>query len=680
MAETCAELGIPFVHISTDYVFDGSGDAPRAPDAPTAPLGAYGRSKLAGETGVRRGRGLCDPAHVLGRVGPWRQFRQDDAARGAARGSLRVVDDQIGGPTPAADIAAACLKIAAHLAERPGDAGIYHFAGAPDTSWAGFAEAIFEMAQLDVAVEHIPTTEYPLPAPRPLNSRLDCSDDRSRLRHPAPRLARGAGRHPQRPFTPRWHIMTKRKGIILAGGSGTRLYPITIGVSKQLLPIYDKPMIYYPISVLMLAGIREIAIITTPEDQAQFMRTLGDGRQWGLQFTYIVQPSPDGLAQAYLLARDFLTVRRRRWCWATTSSSATACRRCWRRPTIEAAGTVFGYRVADPERYGVVDFGPEGEVRAIIEKPKVPPSPYAVTGLYFLDGTAPERAAEVKPSDAGELEITSLLESYLHDGSLDVQKMGRGFRLARHRDPCEPSGCRELRAHADRTAGDAERIARGNRLCAGLDHRRSTARTYQFVYQERLWRLPEIPALRARADVAAANPSGHWRRVGRCSIVCARCFLRYASHHEARACGVGLPRHRLRRREHRDVCAGGWRLRLTGGQSAEAVRFSWPDGTGCAPRPTPPDVRRRVGGPCATWGSTWRCRARRPADPVSCAAAIGRGAACHHAAPGRAANPRMRRRMRRAFCRDMIRALPALRPTPCAGRRREASHQGRASA
>src|SRR6056297_1679449 len=222
--------------------------------------------------------------------------------------------------------------------------------------------------------------------------------------------------------------MTKRKGIILAGGSGTRLYPITIGVSKQLLPIFDKPMIYYPISVLMLAGIREIAIITTPEDQAQFQRTLGDGGQWGLEFTYIVQPSPDGLAQAYILARDFLA--------GAPSAMVLGDNIFFGHglPEIlaaadrsEAGGTVFGYQVADPERYGVVDFGTQGEVRAIIEKPKVPPSSFAVTGLYFLDGTAPERAAQVTPSARGELEITSLLESYLHDGSLDVQKMGRGF-------------------------------------------------------------------------------------------------------------------------------------------------------------------------------------------------------------------------------------------------------------
>ena len=222
--------------------------------------------------------------------------------------------------------------------------------------------------------------------------------------------------------------MTKRKGIILAGGSGTRLYPITIGVSKQLLPIFDKPMIYYPISVLMLAGIREIAIITTPEDQAQFQRTLGDGGQWGLEFTYIVQPSPDGLAQAYILARDFLG--------GAPSAMVLGDNIFFGHglPEIlaaadrsQAGGTVFGYQVADPERYGVVDFGTQGEVRAIIEKPKVPPSSFAVTGLYFLDGTAPERAAQVTPSARGELEITSLLESYLRDGSLDVQKMGRGF-------------------------------------------------------------------------------------------------------------------------------------------------------------------------------------------------------------------------------------------------------------
>lgn len=222
--------------------------------------------------------------------------------------------------------------------------------------------------------------------------------------------------------------MTNRKGIILAGGSGTRLYPITMGVSKQLLPIYDKPMIYYPISVLMLAGIREICMITTPQDQDQFKRTLGDGSQWGVEITYVIQPSPDGLAQAYILAEDFLD--------GAPSAMVLGDNIFFGHglPEIMAAadakdvgGTVFGYHVADPERYGVVAFGAEGEVTQIIEKPAVPPSNYAVTGLYFLDGTAPARAREVKPSERGEVEITTLLEMYLAEGQLDVQRMGRGY-------------------------------------------------------------------------------------------------------------------------------------------------------------------------------------------------------------------------------------------------------------
>ncbi|WP_421693091.1 glucose-1-phosphate thymidylyltransferase RfbA [Aestuariivirga sp.] len=220
----------------------------------------------------------------------------------------------------------------------------------------------------------------------------------------------------------------RRKGIILAGGSGTRLWPVTIGVSKQLLPVYDKPMIYYPLSVLMLAGIREIAIITTPEDQSHFIRALGDGSQWGLSFTYIVQPSPDGLAQAYLLARDFLSGDASALILGDNiffghglpDVLAAAGAR-------DAGGTVFGYHVADPQRYGVVDFDQEGQVQALVEKPVSPPSNYAVTGLYFLDGRAPELAARIKPSPRGELEIVDLLELYRREGQLHVEKMGRGF-------------------------------------------------------------------------------------------------------------------------------------------------------------------------------------------------------------------------------------------------------------
>ena len=222
--------------------------------------------------------------------------------------------------------------------------------------------------------------------------------------------------------------MTARKGIILAGGSGTRLYPITIGISKQLLPIYDKPMIYYPLSVLMLAGIREIAVITTPQDQAQFQRTLGDGTQWGVSITYIEQPSPDGLAQAYLLAEDFLAGAPSAMVLGDNIFFGHGLPGLMGRADARGTGgTVFGYHVADPERYGVVAFDSDGAVSEIIEKPEVPPSNYAVTGLYFLDGSAPERARAVVPSPRGELEITSLLGLYLEAGLLQVETMGRGY-------------------------------------------------------------------------------------------------------------------------------------------------------------------------------------------------------------------------------------------------------------
>ena len=222
--------------------------------------------------------------------------------------------------------------------------------------------------------------------------------------------------------------MTQRKGIILAGGSGTRLYPLTMAVSKQLMPIYDKPMIYYPLSVLMLSGIREVAIITTPDDQAQFQHLLGDGSQWAMRFEYIVQPSPDGLAQAYLLAEEFLDGAASTMVLGDNIFFGHGLPELLESAAAqERGGTVFGYHVADPQHYGVVGFDETGKVDQIIEKPADPPSNYAVTGLYFLDGEAPERAKSVQPSARGELEITSLLETYLLDGSLDVKTMGRGF-------------------------------------------------------------------------------------------------------------------------------------------------------------------------------------------------------------------------------------------------------------
>ena len=222
--------------------------------------------------------------------------------------------------------------------------------------------------------------------------------------------------------------MTNRKGIILAGGSGTRLYPLTMAVSKQLLPIYDKPMIYYPLTVLMLAGIREIMIITTPQDQDQFQRLLGDGTQWGIHLEYKIQPSPDGLAQAFILAEDFLDGAPSAMVLGDNIFFGHGLPQVLAAADAQGNGaTVFGYHVSDPERYGVVDFEADGRVKIIIEKPASPPSNYAVTGLYFVDGSAPERAKQVTPSARGELEITSLLESYLTDGALRVEKMGRGY-------------------------------------------------------------------------------------------------------------------------------------------------------------------------------------------------------------------------------------------------------------
>ena len=221
------------------------------------------------------------------------------------------------------------------------------------------------------------------------------------------------------------------RGIILAGGSGTRLYPITKGVSKQLVPIYDKPMIYYPLSVLMLAGIKEILVITTPEDQSSYQRLLGDGLELGVRFEYVAQPSPDGLAQAFILGNEFI-------------DDDDAClilgdniyyghdltmllSSAFKNVRDENKATVFGYHVNDPQRYGVAEFDAQGNVISLEEKPKQPKSNYAVTGLYFYPNDVIQKAAAVKPSDRGELEITTVNQMYLAEGRLKLETMGRGF-------------------------------------------------------------------------------------------------------------------------------------------------------------------------------------------------------------------------------------------------------------
>ena len=222
--------------------------------------------------------------------------------------------------------------------------------------------------------------------------------------------------------------MNARKGIILAGGLGTRLYPITKSISKHLLPVYDKPLIYYPLSTLMLTGIREIAIITTPDDKDQYKNLLGDGRQWGISLTYIVQEKPEGIAQAYLLANFFLAGAPSTLILGDNIFFGDGLGPLLKKASIvENGATIFCYHVRDPGRYGVVGFDNKQNINQIIEKPNKPPSNYAITGLYFLDGDAPKHAQKIKPSDRNELEITSLLEIYKERNMLNYELMGRGF-------------------------------------------------------------------------------------------------------------------------------------------------------------------------------------------------------------------------------------------------------------
>jgi glucose-1-phosphate thymidylyltransferase len=217
------------------------------------------------------------------------------------------------------------------------------------------------------------------------------------------------------------------KGIILAGGSGTRLYPVTTAVSKQLMPVYDKPMVYYPLSTLMLAGVRDILIITTPDDAPAFRRLLGDGGQWGLRFTFAVQPRPEGLAQAFIIGRDFIGKEPVALILGDNIFWGHDLVKSLRRAADKRRGaTVFGYWVNDPERYGVVELGPGGKAKSIEEKPARPKSNYAVTGLYFYDSRVADFAAALTPSKRGELEITDLNRVYLELGELDVVRMGRG--------------------------------------------------------------------------------------------------------------------------------------------------------------------------------------------------------------------------------------------------------------
>ena len=300
---------------------------------------------------------------------------------------------------------------------------------------------------------------------------------------------------------------TSRKGLILAGGAGTRLHPATLSVSKQLLPVYDKPMVYYPLSALMLAGMRDVLLISTPQDTPRFQALLGDGSAWGMNLSYCVQPSPDGLAQAFILGRDFVAGAPSALVLGDNIFYGHDLHALLARAEARTVGaTVFAYHVQDPERYGVVEFDARRRAISIEEKPKAPRSSYAVTGLYFYDAQVCEIAAGIKPSARGELEITAVNAEYLRRGALAVEIMGRGYAwldTGTHDSLLEAG---QFIATLEKRQGAEGGLPRGDRLARGLDRRGAGREARRADGQEQLRAIPAQAAARQGLLTARRQP------------------------------------------------------------------------------------------------------------------------------------------------------------------------------